>query len=757
MTTIRRITVSQIDGGDANNTDTNEIRPFGETAFYLDTSGEGQKLTLMMFDGTRTHQKSKVLSPGVLFGSNADSGDGGGYDTIKLIPDASLGTDQYLIIDPTSPGHIHIRAGGTIDNSNADLYLGGENSFVKIPNGANPDVVITANSNTWTFNTSGTLVLPDTTIVSQGFISGGIGNHTAGISNFTGTNQVYVQDTDVGIQTSADGVTFKTWTFDQYGALTPPSGFNINHDGMSIGNEGTYVYITIPDNANAHTYDDGLRLGNNDGPISLSAGLQGGNTHHWKFNTNGGIDLPGGSSIATNNEDVAIVAGNDGAGTFGSVTINTQSPPAVYTIVQQTGPFSLDTITTDGTTTPNIASIVPGMLVTGSGITAITTVTNVSGPDIYDTYIITISPPSDTGLNYNETYTFTAGSVTDKNWEFNSLGELYLPRGGVIQETDVTNELWGTTTTSLTLVPGGAANGQQRLEIYSTGGGEGNHIHITSGDQTQTDLFIGNDTQYFAVSSAGTNYIQARPGIDSPSPGMGASSGGSINIYAGNAGDNGGNVNDGASGGDIFIQAGIATAGTGGDVYIQSSSGPDGFGSILLGTSGGSNNWEFDRNNNLTIPSGGDITFDSSATSYIYGVSGIEFANATIQTTAYTGIAAQGTTSTSAAVGYIGMPQNNQTSNYTVNITDQGKHIYCTGTSFIVTIPANTVTSFPIGSSVAFIAGPTTTATIAIQTDTMYLGGSTGTSGTRTLSPFGMATAVKVNPTIWFISGAGLA
>ena len=36
----------------------------------------------------------------------------------------------------------------------------------------------------------------------------------------------------------------------------------------------------------------------------------------------------------------------------------------------------------------------------------------------------------------------------------------------------------------------------------------------------------------------------------------------------------------------------------------------------------------------------GDIVFDSSATSYIYGVTGIEFADATTQTTAFTGTSA---------------------------------------------------------------------------------------------------------------------
>ena len=135
MTTIRKIVTSKVDGNSADSTDTNEIRPFGEIAVYLNTEPNPDKLTLMMFDGIRTHLKSMVLAPGRLYGSDADSGDGNNRDTIKLIPDASLsdytGNDQYLIVDPTG-GNIHIRAGGTIDNSDADLYLGGKQTFVRV-------------------------------------------------------------------------------------------------------------------------------------------------------------------------------------------------------------------------------------------------------------------------------------------------------------------------------------------------------------------------------------------------------------------------------------------------------------------------------------------------------------------------------------------------------------------------------------------------------------------------------------------------
>lgn len=168
MTTIRKIVTSKIDGNGADDTSISEIRPHGETAFYLDTNTNPNKLVLMMFDGVRTHRKSKVLSPGILYGSNADSGDGNGYDTIKLIPDASLGTDQYLVIDPTQgePGHIHIRAGGEQDSSTADLYLGAERNHVKVSDTEDNIVIKTTYSGegqvpyNWTFNDTGKLTFP---------------------------------------------------------------------------------------------------------------------------------------------------------------------------------------------------------------------------------------------------------------------------------------------------------------------------------------------------------------------------------------------------------------------------------------------------------------------------------------------------------------------------------------------------------------------------------------------------------------------
>ncbi len=91
----------------------------------------------------------------------SSSGDGNGYSTIQLIPDNSLiGSDQYLILDPTAPGHIHIRAGGTQDSSSATLFLGGENSHFMVSSGMDPQLYIRSNNNDWVFGTDGNLNLP---------------------------------------------------------------------------------------------------------------------------------------------------------------------------------------------------------------------------------------------------------------------------------------------------------------------------------------------------------------------------------------------------------------------------------------------------------------------------------------------------------------------------------------------------------------------------------------------------------------------
>lgn len=108
-----------------------------------------------------------------------------------------------------------------------------------------------------------------------------------------------------------------------------------------------------------------------------------------------------------------------------------------------------------------------------------------------------------------------------------------------------------------------------------------------------------------------------------------------------------------------------------------------------------------------------------------------------------------------STAGYIGMPQISVSANTAILATHAGKHIYTTVTGLTHTIPANSNVAFEIGTTLTFITPASVSLSIAVTTDTMYLAG-TGTTGTRTLAAYGMATAVKITSTSWIISGNGL-
>lgn len=109
------------------------------------------------------------------------------------------------------------------------------------------------------------------------------------------------------------------------------------------------------------------------------------------------------------------------------------------------------------------------------------------------------------------------------------------------------------------------------------------------------------------------------------------------------------------------------------------------------------------------------------------------------------------------SVGFRNIPQNAQTGSYTMVLADSGKHIYhASGAGAATyTIPDNGSVAYPIGTAITFINLSSTSISIAITTDTMYLS-SAGTTGTRTLAQYGSATAIKVTSTVWLISGSGL-
>ena len=109
------------------------------------------------------------------------------------------------------------------------------------------------------------------------------------------------------------------------------------------------------------------------------------------------------------------------------------------------------------------------------------------------------------------------------------------------------------------------------------------------------------------------------------------------------------------------------------------------------------------------------------------------------------------------AVGFRNTPINSQSAAYTLVLADAGKtilHPISDNNARTFTIPANSSVAYAVGTVITFV-NLINTVTIAITSDTMYLAGD-GTTGSRTLAAYGVASAVKVTSTSWVISGNGL-
>lgn len=130
-----------------------------------------------------------------IIGAGTAAGDGSNNGTIELVPDADLNSDQYIIIDPTAPNHIHIRAGGTQDASTADIIIGGENTNLLVSDtGDYVDIRTTSDSNTYIYR-----------FTSDGYISGPAmgGLFVSGLTN--GENDLWLGSASAVVISGTDG------------------------------------------------------------------------------------------------------------------------------------------------------------------------------------------------------------------------------------------------------------------------------------------------------------------------------------------------------------------------------------------------------------------------------------------------------------------------------------------------------------------------------------------------------------------------
>lgn len=109
--------------------------------------------------------------------------------------------------------------------------------------------------------------------------------------------------------------------------------------------------------------------------------------------------------------------------------------------------------------------------------------------------------------------------------------------------------------------------------------------------------------------------------------------------------------------------------------------------------------------------------------------------------------------------GYLGVPQNIQSGNYTLVAADAGfdiVHPAGGGAGDTFTIPSNASVPFAVGTIICITnLDVANTLAIAITTDTLRIAG-TGTTGPRTLGSSGTCFIKKVTSTLWLIYGIGL-
>jgi hypothetical protein len=192
--------------GDEGGLDTGMFSPSdGELEFYSnDERIFTANTTLVFFE-----KDLKLQNSGLINNPNG---------LLELNPDETNADDRYIVIDPTSPNHIHLRAGGTIDASTADLFLGGEQNYVKVSDDSANVEIRTNNLYGWEFTNDGKLLLAngtsiyDSTDGNNGFYVDPIRANNAIGGNVTAYNTTTKELVSTDVKITNSGITLANGT-----------------------------------------------------------------------------------------------------------------------------------------------------------------------------------------------------------------------------------------------------------------------------------------------------------------------------------------------------------------------------------------------------------------------------------------------------------------------------------------------------------------------------------------------------------------
>lgn len=493
----------------------------------------------------------------------------------------------------------------------------------------------------------------------------------------------------------------------------PRSGYTIDFNGTGVGNGLA--------NPLANDYDFGSLAIQNNLQVGGSFLTLGGN-----LVTSGGnitINAPGGNSSVTIPRSGTLISSSNKLNSLSS----TSSSEFASVISDKTGTGSL--VFNTNPTLAGSVNLASGAYLTFSDGSTLSSAAGLAGTNTISNGAYTVALDSTGILNLPVSLRFQDGTVLSSTA---GIIPNQLNQGGKFLTTNGSSVSWGSAGTgTVTSVSVSSANGFSGTVATNTS------TPAITIQTSITGLLKGNGTAISAATS-GTDYVAPNT---SPTFTGTTISGGSLTF-------------SGAISAPAWTTSGIrhvsspatltdtTSTGTVANAYTNSFGGNTiaasnattytNYATVFLNDPTAGTNVTF--TNAYSLITAGNVKLGSTGTGTIAAVAATATAS-----------------STAASLGYLGMPVNSQNgSTYAVVVGDLGKVIYFSATC-TATIPA----SLPIGSSIAFVAGTGATITIAQASDSMYLGG-TGTTGSRTLAAYGMATAIKMASTVWFINGTGL-
>ena len=250
--------------------------------------------------------------------------------TMTLTPDANYNS-QVLVLDPTAPGHIHLRAYAfsNIDEPAANIFLGGENTAFEITSGANNQAVIHSNGKAWTFGNDGNIT-SDTLTFTTTFanyrtteyqtagvwdvyvedISSGPYNGYAWIDVTFKDNQINKPQVFIENQAANTGVPYR-WTFDENGNLQVPGTIFANTGASPAPSLYGFSSLQVFDQINV----GGIVITSADGTNGQVLTTYGNGVTYWSTGGGGatGATGPQGDPGLTGPTGATGVTGIDGA------------------------------------------------------------------------------------------------------------------------------------------------------------------------------------------------------------------------------------------------------------------------------------------------------------------------------------------------------------------------------------------------------------------------------------------------------------